>query len=320
MGNWKRMLGWSLPVLLLAACSQEGSDPFQGYVEGEYLYLAAPSGGYLATLDAARGTRVKAGAAVFSLATDPDLQGLQEAEARADSAKAKLRNLNDPRRPTEIAALEAQVQAAEAVLRLSETQRVQQEALAAKGFIAQSRLDEVRAAVARDRATVQSQREQLATARASLGRQPELSGALADEAAAKALAAQKRWQMEKKAMTAPATGEVVETYYRPGEWVPAGQPVASLLPDERRKLRFFVPETVVGSLKMGQAVEVGCDGCKASIRATINFIAAQAEYTPPVIYSKGAREKLVFRVEAQPAAEDAVTLRPGLPVDVRLVR
>jgi HlyD family secretion protein len=65
-------------------------------------------------------------------------------------------------------------------------------------------------------------------------------------------------------------------------------------------------------------VEAGCDGCATPIRAAIDFIAPQAEYTPPVIYSRGSREKLVFRVEAAPALEQAATLRPGLPVDVRL--
>ena len=66
------------------------------------------------------------------------------------------------------------------------------------------------------------------------------------------------------------------------------------------------------------AIEAGCDGCATSISATVDFVAAQAEYTPPVIYSRGSREKLVFRVEAVPSPEQATMLRPGLPVDVRL--
>jgi HlyD family secretion protein len=94
--------------------------------------------------------------------------------------------------------------------------------------------------------------------------------------------------------------------------------VASLLPDDRRRIRFFVPETIVAQIHPGRMVEATCDGCAAPIRARIDFVAPQAEYTPPVIYSRGSREKLVFRVEAVPAPEQAATLRPGLPVDVRL--
>jgi HlyD family secretion protein len=121
-------------------------------------------------------------------------------------------------------------------------------------------------------------------------------------------------------VAAPAAGEIAETYYRPGEWVPAGSPVASLLPDARRRLRFFVPETVVASVKPGDAVEASCDGCSTPIRAKVDFVAPQAEYTPPVIYSRGSREKLVFRVDAVPTPDQAARLRPGLPVDVRIAR
>ena len=60
-----------------------------------------------------------------------------------------------------------------------------------------------------------------------------------------------------------------------------------------------------------------CDGCGAPIPARIDFIATQAEYTPPVIYSNSQRSRLVFMVEARPDPQDGARLKPGLPVDVR---
>ncbi len=120
-------------------------------------------------------------------------------------------------------------------------------------------------------------------------------------------------------VTSPAEGEIVETYYAPGEWVAPGAPVASLLPDGKRRIRFFVPETALAGIGPGTAVQVFCDGCQAPIAATVDFVAARAEYTPPVIYSRGSREKLVFRVEAVPAPGPAARINPGLPVDVKLV-
>jgi len=274
--------------------------------------------GYLETLQAARGSRVAEGASVFSVAADPEQQGLREAEARESGAREKVRNLSEPRRPPEVATMEAQLHVAMASLQLSERQLQQQEALAAKGYISSARLDEVRAARARDAAQVDAARQQLATFRATLGRVPEMRAAEADVEAARAQVAQKRWQVDKKAVAAPAAGEIADTYYRQGEWVPAGQPVVSLLPDSMRRIRFFVPETIVANLRPGRIVEAICDGCAGPIRGTVNFIAPQAEYTPPVIYSRGSREKLMFRVEAAPAPEQAAALRPGLPVDVRL--
>lgn len=302
----------------LAGCGQAGKDGFQGYVEGEYLYLAAPQAGYLQTLDAPRGSRVAQGQPVFALAPGLDEQALAEAEARAASAKDKLENLKAAKRPAEIAALEARLREAEASVRLAKIHLQRQQALLRKDLVAPTKVDEAQAAYDQAAASAEETKKQLETYRIPVGRQAEIRVAWDDFAAAEALAAQKRWAVEHKTVIAPVDGEISESYYRPGEWVAAGAAVASLLPDARRRLRFFVPETVLSTLGLGDAVEAVCDGCAAPIRAKIDFIAPVAEYTPPVIYSRGSREKLLFRVEAAP--EQAAGLRPGLPVDVRLVR
>jgi HlyD family secretion protein len=110
---------------------------------------------------------------------------------------------------------------------------------------------------------------------------------------------------------------VQDIFLRPGEWVAAGQPVLALLPPANRKARFYVPQSVVGGLKLDAPVQLHCDGCGAAIPARISFIANGPEYTPPVIYSNQQRDKLVFLVEARPVkAEDAERLHPGQPLDV----
>jgi hypothetical protein len=111
---------------------------------------------------------------------------------------------------------------------------------------------------------------------------------------------------------------VVDTLFVKGEWVPAGAPVVSLLPAANVKARFFVPEPQLGRVKVGQQVRLACDGCGEPVEARITFIAPQAEYTPPVIYSKDNRAKLVFLVEARPSAADAAKLHPGQPRDAPL--
>jgi HlyD family secretion protein len=310
----------ALAGALLAACGRGDAGSFQGYVEGEYLYLSAPQAGYLRSLDAARGSRVAQGQTVFVVSADPDDQALAEAEARTGSAREKLLNLQEPRRASEIAALEATLRATQASLQLAQTQLQQQEALYARHFVAQVNVDEARSNRDQAQAQVESAQQQIATFRTTLGRQAEVRGAQADLKAAAAQAAQKRWVIERKSVQAPAVGQIAETYYRPGEWVPAGAPVASLLPDARRRLRFFVPETAVAAIKPGDAVQAACDGCAGPIRARVDFVSPQAEYTPPVIYSRGTREKLVFRVEAAPEQDQAPALSPGLPVDVRMAR
>ena len=91
-----------------------------------------------------------------------------------------------------------------------------------------------------------------------------------------------------------------------------------MLPPGNVIVRFYVPETTLGRLQPGQTVSVACDGCAAPVSARIAFIADRAEFTPPVLYSRENRAKLVYRVEARPAPADAAKLHPGQPVDVTL--
>ena len=149
-------------------------------------------------------------------------------------------------------------------------------------------------------------------------RTDEIRAAEADARAAREVLAQSEWRLAQRAVAAPAAGLVHDTYFVVGDWVPAGSPVASLLPPANVKVRFYVAETALGRLKLGQAVNVACDGCAAMQPATIAFIADRAEYTPPVLYSKENRAKLVYLVEAKPAPADAAKLHPGQPVDVTL--
>ena len=120
-----------------------------------------------------------------------------------------------------------------------------------------------------------------------------------------------------KSQAAPSGGLVFDTFFRPGEWVAAGRPVVSLLPPENVKVRAFVPESQVAGIHQGDSVHVTIDGTPASLAGKISFISPQAEYTPPVIYSRENREKLVFLVEVVFDPSIAAGLHPGQPVDVR---
>jgi HlyD family secretion protein len=113
-------------------------------------------------------------------------------------------------------------------------------------------------------------------------------------------------------------GTVQQIYFRPGEMVPAGRPVLSLLPPGNIKVRFYVPETVLSAIAYGDEIKVGCDGCESGLTARVSFIAKQSEFTPPVIYSLEERAKLVYLVEALPEKPSA--FRVGQPVDVALMR
>jgi HlyD family secretion protein len=125
-----------------------------------------------------------------------------------------------------------------------------------------------------------------------------------------------RTRLTRRKMASPVGGTVQQVYYRPGELVPVGRPIVALLPPGNLKVRFYVPEAVLPRLAYGDIVTVHCDGCAADITARISFIASASEFTPPVIYSREERSKLVFLIEALPNRPEA--LRVGQPIDVAL--
>jgi len=212
----------------------------------------------------------------------------------------------------------AELAQAEADLKLAEANLKRQEELFRQNFISRERVDDMRTQFARQRARVQEMRAQVATATLPVARADEIRAAEAEVAAARAALAQADWRLEQKAQRAPQDALVQETLFVVGEWVPAGAPVVSLLPPGNIKVRFFVPENQLGAVRVGQPVEMNCDGCAAAIPGAVTYIAPQAEFTPPVIYSRERREKLVFLVEARPTPTDATKLHPGQPVAVTL--
>jgi HlyD family secretion protein len=303
-------------LLALAACRKE-DPPLQGYIEGEYVRVAAPFAGTLVKLDTRRGDSVREGAPLFALEAENEQAGRREAGEQLRRAEAQLADLKRGRRETEIAAVRAQLAQAEAASVLSEKEYARQMDLVSKGFVSASSADQARMARDRDRDKVNEMRNTLATTMAG-ARPDEIKAAEAQVNAARESLAQADWRLRQKSVAATASGIVTDTLYVQGEWVNAGMPVVSILPAQNVKVRFFVPETQVGALKLGQRVDVACDGCGAPIAASISFIAPQAEFTPPVIYSRESRAKLVFLVEARANAEDSARLHPGQPVDVRL--
>ena len=304
-------------MALLAGCQSADEQKFQGYVEGEPVLVASQQSGQLMTLMVRRGDEVKSGAPLFSQDSAAEAASVNQARAQLSQAQALLGNLATGKRPPEIAVIEAQLKDAEARLKQSAEQLSRQQALAAKGYVSAESLDKARTQLARDEAGIAQMKAQLAVARLP-GRRNELAAARAQVLASQAVLDQSTIRLEQKSQRSPVSGQIQDIYYRPGEWVAQGQAVVSILPAENIKIRFFVPETRLGTLRIGQKIGVHCDGCPVTLPATIRFISQTAEFTPPVLFSEKNRHRLAFLVEAWPHPKDAVQLHPGQPVDVTL--
>jgi HlyD family secretion protein len=288
----------------------------QGYVEGEFVYVASPLAGAVDALHVQRGQQVKAGEPLFALQDAPERAARDEAQRRLAQARANLEDARKGRRQPEIAALEAQLEQARAAQAFSEKEFARQQELLRTGAAARQEIDRARSASEQDRQRVAQLEAEMKTARLG-ARSDQIEAAEANVQAQEATLAKAEWDLSQKSQSAPAAGLVFDTLFRQGEWVPAGRPVVALLPPSNIKVRAFVPETRIGTVQPGDAVGVAVDGVPEPFAGHVSFISPRAEYTPPVIYSRESRAKLVFLIEIVFDPKAASKLHPGQPVDVQ---
>jgi HlyD family secretion protein len=306
-----------LAILFLAwrllAPQFRAAETLSGYIEGETLYLSAATAGRVQGIAVRRGQRVPAGMRLFLI--EPDQQVAQGAQAAAElaAARAQAEDARKGQRPAELGILEADRDAAEASAREARIALNRADALVRRGIYARVRLDEARAAYQNADARLQAARQRIEAA--TLGaRADQVRAADARVAQAAARVSETGARLQTLSPIAPAAGRVEEVFYQRGEWAAANQPVVALIPDDRVYVRFFVPEPSVAAYRPGARVRFRCDGCPDGLAATVTYVSPRPEFTPPIIYSREARDRLVFMVEARP--ENGGRLVPGLPVDV----
>ena len=297
-----------------AGCGRPDPESVQGYVEGEFVYVASPLAGALETLHVQRGAQVRAGDLLFTLDSVSERAARDEAERRLAEARAILEDAQKGKRPSEMASLEAQLQQARVTLAQSDKEYLRHKHLFPDGTTEQE-LDRARFTRDEARQRVAQLDADLQTARLG-SRADQIAAADANVRAQEAALEQAEWNLAQKRQRAPQAGLIFDTLYRAGEWVAAGRPVVALLPPPNIKVRAFVPEPRIGSLHLGDGVRVSVDGVGRPFAGTISFISPRAEFTPPVIYSRESRSKLVFMIEAVFDPDTAVNLHPGQPVDV----
>ena len=308
-----------LAALALAGCAPKNPGGWQGYVEGEFIYVAAPLGGQLEKLSVQKGARVAAGAPLFALERSAELAAQRQAAEQLGAVQARLEDLKKGSRPSELATFDARLEQARAAAELSKLDLTRQESLFKTNVIAAADLDRARLTHQKNLQAVEELTSQLTTARLG-GRTDAVTSAAADASAAAAAKERADWNVAQKSQAAPRAALVYDTLFREGEFVASGTPVVSLLPPENLKVRFFVPEAEFASLKAGDTVRIAING-RAPLDAHVSYLSPQPEYTPPILYNRENRAKLVFMIEAIFAdAAAARDLHPGQPADVALAK
>ena len=275
---------------------------YQGYVEGEFVNVAAPIAGRLDRLAVKRGDDIAVNARLYALEAVSEAAAQRQAEEQVRAAEAQLADLQLGRRPPEQDVTRAQLAQAQVdeQTRRDERSRAMRRSSAPAASPAHSSTTAARAAAAAP-AKVAQLRSELAVAQLP-SRGEQIKAQAAQVAAARAALEQAAWKLDQKSVGPRARdASTTRSIARASGWRREA-PVVRILPPGNVKVRFFVPETLVGALAVGRAVAIQCDGCGADIPATLTYVSTEAEYTPPVIYSNETKSKLVFMIEARPAA------------------
>jgi HlyD family secretion protein len=298
---------------ILISCGQQSQDHYQGYVEGELIFLTSPYSGVLEKLFVKRGETVKKGALIFKLAQYPEILKIKEAEAELTQSKKVHQDLQNPRRSPEIAAIHEEIEQIDAKIKLAQLQVERFRKLYEKNAASKENVDQ---AVSQYEELQHAKTEQLAHLDLAKqgSRKEQIDAQQAQIEAVTARLQQVQWQLEQKTLAAPVDGVVFDTYYRPGEFVPGQQAVAALLSPNNVRIEFFIPANKLASLHLGQGISFTCDGCETSSPAKISYISPEAEYIPPLVYSRENQNKLVFRIKADISSPNK--FKPGQPVMV----
>ena len=310
----KRVVG-VFAVLLAGACARHDRASYQGYLEGEFVYVAAPLAGRVDSLAVRRGDRVEAGTLLFTLERSAELAAQRQAAEQLRSAQSRLDDLKKGMRPSELAALQARLTQARATTEQAKRDLDRAESLFETKVISRTDLDHAQLAYKQNAQAVDDLTAQLETAQLG-ARTDAVAAAEADVSAALAAKQRADWNVDQKAQAATRAALVYDTLYWEGEFVPAGTPVVALLPPENIKVRFFVPEHDYAGLKPGDTVSVAISGRAQPLAARISYLSPQPEYTPPILYNRENRAKLLFMIEATFDPAVARDLHPGQPVDV----
>jgi HlyD family secretion protein len=298
--------------------ARNGALSAAGTVEATEARLGFPAAGLLQAVDAREGDAVASGAELAHLDRAEMLARLAQAQAQATAARALLDELERGARSEELAQARAAADAARERLNDAQRDLDRTRQLHDAGAVSQEALDKATLAqqLAVSQQTQAAEQLKLVTAGPRRERIEAQRAQLAQaEAAQQAIEA----SLTNLTLRAPFDGLVTVRHREPGEIVPAGSPVLSVMNRADRWVRIFVPETRIGAVRIDQPATITTDTfSRKTYEGRVVFIASEAEFTPKTVQTAAERVKLVYAVKVQITGDADFDLKPGMPADVRL--
>ncbi|RYE08485.1 MAG: HlyD family efflux transporter periplasmic adaptor subunit [Hyphomicrobiales bacterium] len=308
------ILAWLMGLLsLIPGIGSPPPQSWNGYAEADYVYAASATGGRIDQVLVHEGDAVAAGDLLFVLEARQLLAQLDAARAQTAAAEASLANLKSGARPEELDVTRASLAQAQATAALAQQNFERSKDLFNQGNVPRSQLDQAQASLDAAQAAVHQLEAQLKVAELP-AREAQIAAAAANVAAAQASETAAQAALDNRTVTAPEAGRVERLFFSAGEVAGAGVPVLSVAGSDALKLKFYVGEADRSQFALGDIVSVSCDGCAAGLTATIDHFDTDPQFTPPIIYSRDERSRLVFLTEAVMVQQNGIL--PGQPVSI----
>jgi HlyD family secretion protein len=273
-----------------------------GTLEARTVNVGSLVGGRVVRVHVDEGQPVTVGQVLVTLETDTIDRQLDEQQAAISAARAELaKALAGPR--------VQEIRQAEVIAANDERERRRIAALVSAGIVARQLLDD---AATKARTSAESLRmlregtrkEDIATARAHLEQQERRLASLMK-------------QRDETLVHSTVAGTVQSFALRPGDLVAANQPVAEILEPRELWVRIYVPETLLGLVRVGMPVRARVDTWPdVWFPGRVATIAAQGEYTPRNVQTRAQRAEQVFGVKV--LVDPDPRLKPGMAAEVDL--
>jgi HlyD family secretion protein len=307
-GSWRRSLSVVLVLLVAGSAGAGGwyswrqSQKFRlpagivwsnGRIEAEEIDIDTKFAGRVAELLVDEGDMVKAGQVIARMDTR-DL----EASLRRDEALV---------RQSEHAVLEAEANVAQLQTQmiLAQQQLDRTSSLLRRGYSTQETYDQRRQALDGARSTMNAAKAHVVEASQAFN------------------AAEHNVEFDKvniadNTLVAPRAGRVQYRISEPGEVLPAGGKVFTMLDVADVYMDIYLPTLDAGRVKLGSDARIVLDAYPDHpIRSKVTFIATQAQFTPKAVETKSERDKLMFRmkvrIDPDILIKYAEAVRTGLP-------
>ena len=313
------------PVLLIAIAAvvavvvaRRGKGPdlaAAGTVEATEARLGFVVPGRIESVVFHEGDRVVKGAVMAALDTAEAAARRDEAEARAEAARAALDEVVRGSRPEEIQQARAASDAAEQRRADAQQDFDRAQELLKNHAVSQQSFDKAKTALDLARSELRQAEEGLRLVEQG-PRRERVTAQRAQLATNHAALAGARAQLANMTLRAPFDGVVTVRHHEPGEIVAAGSAVLSLMNPDDRWVRIYVSESRVGAVRIGEKVGITCDTFKGRrYEGEVIAIASEAEFTPKNVQTQEERVKLVYAVKVRVTGDPSFDLKPGMPAD-----